>query len=512
MEITVKVDDKLVQEVKDARASLTKIKTAIDKARKAAAKWFDPDALKLSEESEKKIGDAHLVYDQKIAEITNAVAENILGQKIDADAENGTSDGNSGTNGDKNGTDAAPENCRQVKKDSANADAEPNTLRKLAKQQKAEQVKNDAPAEQTENFDFTDYSNVKGITGMAEDGQVREYITVNDVDIAPLPEFAEITKEQALRIFGLGPTAERFMSLPVSIKRIAVYLRYAEIGSGFSDPYKKLKVVAYVRAVKSILDLPAIDWPHIYEAFILVGANTCSINERKIMYALADIGRKDNAERQLKSIFSRQYAFVDEPETAVYSRLQSAIDHVSDKLDLPDDLNDEPKNTAAEPAKKEKKEEVKEPAADTGFPAPVEELPNFLKLVKLASSKEEINRLVGEARIATAGSEAKKLVFYGDPFITTQDYSLLQQALADREQEIKKKEVKDFRFLRRASDFKSSFAVRIAYDLYRRIKGDKDVKFGHLRDIAGLLSDDKEKAQLLAEINTTARNVSEFKE
>ena len=41
MEITVKVDDKLIQEVKDARSTLTKLKAAIDKARKAACKWFD---------------------------------------------------------------------------------------------------------------------------------------------------------------------------------------------------------------------------------------------------------------------------------------------------------------------------------------------------------------------------------------------------------------------------------------------------------------------------------------
>lgn len=512
MEITVKVDDKLVQEVKDARSTLTKLKAAIDKARKAACKWFDSDGLKLSAESEKKISEAHIAYDSKVAEMTNHIAETILGQKIDVDTENGTSDGNNGTNGDKNGTGTGSENCRQVKSDSANADAEPKTLRDLAKQQTAEQVKNDAAIEQTEVFDFIDYSGVKGITGMAEDGKVREYITVNDVDIAPLPKFAEITKDQALRIFGLGPTAEHFMPLPVNIKRIAVYLRYAEIGSGFSDPYKKLKAVAYIRAVKSIIDLPAIDWPHIQEAFMLVGANTCSINERKIMYALADIGHKDNAERQLKSIFSRQYAFIDEPETAVYDRLQSAIDHVSEKHELPDDLNDEPKDTADEPAKQEKKEEVKEPAADTEFPAPAEELPEFLDRIKKANSKEEINKLCGDARVATTGSEAKGLVFYGDPFITNKDYALLQQALADREQELKKKEVKDFRFLRRAGDFKSSFAVRIAYDLYRRIKGDKDVKFNHLRDIAGLLSDDKEKAQLLAEINTTARNVGEFKE
>ena len=511
MEITVKVDDKLVQEVKDARASLTKIKTAIDKARKAAAKWFDPDALKLSEESEKKIGDAHLVYDQKIAEITNAVAENILGQKIDADAENGTSDGNSGTNGDKNGTDAAPENCRQVKKDSANADAEPNTLRELAKQQKAEQVKNDAPAEQTENFDFTDYSNVKGITGMAEDGQVREYITVNDVDIASPDRVEAITKQQAKDIFLIPSFAEKFMPLPTGVKRIAVYLCFAQINDANYES-NKCEAVAYIRAVKSIIDLPDSDWPQLHQAFEIIGAYSTAASSRALMKVLIDLSQKENAKRILRSICARQFAFVGEPKRAVYSRLSAAIKHENDKLDLPDDLNDEPKEPAPEPTKEEKKAETKEPAAGAEFPAPVEELPNFLKLVKLASNKEEINRLVGEARIVTAGSEAKKLVFYGDSFITTQDYSLLQQALADREQELKKKEVKDFRFLRRAGDFKSSFAVRIAYDLYRRIKGDKDVKLDHLRDITGLLSDDKEKTQLLAEINTYARNIGEAKE
>ena len=246
MEIKVNIDDKLIEEVKDARSTLAKIKAAIDKARKAAAKWFASEDLKLSDDAEKKINDAHLVYNQKIAEISNVVIENILGQKIDVDAET--------------------ENYRQIKKDGADADTEPKTLRELAKQPAAEQVKNEDvqndvknDAEQKDDFDFTDCSGVKGITGMAEDGEVREYITVNDVDITPLSEFAEITKDQALRIFGLGPTAEHFMSLPVSIKRVAVYLRYAELGGGFSDPYKKLKVVAYVRAVKSIIDLPDID-------------------------------------------------------------------------------------------------------------------------------------------------------------------------------------------------------------------------------------------------------------
>ena len=230
------------------------------------------------------------------------------------------------------------------------------------------------------------------------------------------------------------------------------------------------------------------------------------------MKVLIDLSQKENAKRILRSICARQFAFVGEPKRAVYSRLSAAIKHENDKLDLPDDLDDEPKEPAQEQIKEEKKAETKEPAAGAEFPAPVEELPNFLKLVKLASNKEEINRLVGEARIATTGSEAKGLVFYGDPFITNKDYALLQQALADREQELKKKEVKDFRFLRRAGDFKSSFAVRIAYDLYRRIKGDKDVKLDHLRDITGLLSDDKEKTQLLAEINTYARNIGEAKE
>ena len=50
MEIKVNIDDKLIEEVKDARSALAKIKAAIDKARKAAAKWFSSSDLKLSEE------------------------------------------------------------------------------------------------------------------------------------------------------------------------------------------------------------------------------------------------------------------------------------------------------------------------------------------------------------------------------------------------------------------------------------------------------------------------------
>lgn len=498
MEIKINVDDKLVQDVKDARSALAKIKDAIDKARKAACKWFDPNGLKLSEESEKKIGDAHLVYNQKIAEITNVVAESILGQKIDADAESGS---------------PGTENGQQVKSDATNADAEPKTLRELAKLPTAEQVKKDASAEQPKGFDFFDYGGVKGITGMAEDGQVREYITVNDVDIAPLDKVEAITKQQAEGIFLLPSLAEDFMSLPVGVKRVAVYLCFAFIRD-IPNESNKTEVIAYIRAVKSIIDLPDNDWPQLHKGFEFVGIFADAASTRAMMELLSDLSQKENAKHILNSICARQFAFVGEPKHAVYSRLSAAIKHENDKLDLPDDLNDEPKENTAkpEPTKEEKKTETKEPAATTEFPSPVEELPEFLARVKKANTKEDINKLSGEARVATTGSEAKGLVFYGDPFITNKDYALLQQALADREQELKKKEVKDFRFLRRASDFKSSFAVRIAYDLYRRIKGDKEVKFDHLRDIAGLLSDDKEKAQLLAEINTTARNVGELKE
>lgn len=486
MEIKINVDDKLVQDVKDARSALAKIKDAIDKARKAAAKWFASENLILSDDAEKKINDAHIVYDQKIAEISNVVIENILGQKIDVNAET--------------------ENCQQIKKDGADADAEPKTLRELAKLPTAEQVKKDASAEQPKGFDFFDYSGVKGITGIAEDGQVREYITVNDVDIAPLDKVEVITKQQAEGIFLLPSLAEDFMSLPVGVKRVAVYLCFAFIRD-MPNESNKTEVIAYIRAVKSIIDLPDNDWPQLHKGFEFVGIFADAASTCAMMELLSDLSQKENAKRILNSICARQFAFVGEPKHAVYSRLSAAIKHESEKLDLPDDLNDEQEETTTEPAKEEKKE----PAADK-IPEPVEELPEFLARVKQASTKEEIIKLSGTARVATTGSEAKGLVFYGDPFITNKDYALLQQALADREQELKKKEIKDFRFLRRASDFKSSFAVRIAYDLYRRIKGDKDVKLDHLRDIAGLLSDDKEKTQLLAEINTYARNIGQGKE
>lgn len=708
MEIKVNIDDKLIEEVKDARSTLAKIKAAIDKARKAAAKWFSSEDLKLSDDAEKKINGAHLVYNQKIAEITNVVIESILGQKIDI-AEN-----------------PETENCRQIKKDGADADVEPNTLRELAKQQSAEQVNPNSPkyteailknklqpkiidccealqlcnfkkrnqsvceilrvfddamsngltakqaidvlnqlmsdqfqckgifdkygyqsnlatffdaiksafeqinqadasprvsygfisainvfareridlfsidlisayifcasgsapektanaliwqytettpelcekyiecfiqeanklyqaacddknvelnqdklarvkdltlkgfkekfkalknlknvastdteTAQKDDFDFTDCSGVKGITGMSEDGEVREYITVNDVNIEPLDKVRAMTKEQANKIFLIPALVEKFMPLPAGVKRVALYLRYAYI---VDTDYESVKsnAVAYIRAVKSIIDLPDSDWPGLPQAFEIVGAFSTPVSARAIMKDLSDLSQKDDAKRILNSICARQFAFVGESVHAIYDRLSAAVKHESEKLDLPDDLNDEPKETAPEPTKEEKKE----PAADK-IPEPVEELPEFLARVKQASTKEEINKLSGTARVATTGSEAKGLVFYGDPFITNKDYSLLQQALADREQELKKKEIKDFRFLRRAGDFKSSFAVRIAYDLYRRIKGDKDVKLDHLRDIAGLLSDDKEKTKLLAEINTYARNIGQGKE
>ena len=467
MEITVKVDDKLVQEVKDARSSLAKLKAAIDKARKAAAKWFDPDGLKLSEESEKKISDAHLAYDSKVAEMTNCIAETILGQKIDVDSENGINNG--------------PENGQQVKNDGANADTEPNTLRKLAKQQEAEQVKN-----------------------IFADGT---YVTINDVNIMDL-NAALYCEDPAARKSGVE---KNFKDLSVGLKRVALYLDHACITKD-KDPIGAPGVYAFMEAIKAIDELPENDWKLLFRAFIVTAENTYATDWSALLLKLSDTAKLDNVKDLFRSICARMYAVIGEPKKDIYNRVCEAIENAK-KWNLPEELDDEePKETAPETTKEEKKEAAKEPAADAKFPAPVEELPEFLARVKKANTKEDINKLSGEARVATTGSEAKGLVFYGDPFITTKDYSLLQQAIADREQEIKKKEVKDFRFLRRAGDFKSSFAVRIAHDLYRRIKGDKDIKFDYLRDITGLLTDDKEKAQLLAEINTTARNVGELKE
>ena len=51
MEIKVNIDDKLIEEVKDARSALAKIKAAIDKARKAAENWFSSSDLMLFDES-----------------------------------------------------------------------------------------------------------------------------------------------------------------------------------------------------------------------------------------------------------------------------------------------------------------------------------------------------------------------------------------------------------------------------------------------------------------------------
>lgn len=325
MEIKVNIDDKLIEEVKYARSTLAKIKAAIDKARKAAAKWFSSEDLKLSDDAEKKINDAHLVYNQKIAEITNVVIESILGQKIDVDAEIEANNENDELNNEKAASDNKnTESYRQVKDISANADTEPKTLRELAKQSSTEQVK----------------------------------------------------KEDAQNI-----------------------------------------------------------------------------------------------------------------------------------TDLPDDLNDERVETTTEQAEKENNE----PTADK-MQVITEELPEFIERIKKANTKEEINKLVGEARVKTAGADAKRLSDYNNTFISTQDYDLLQQALADREQEIKKNEIKPFRFLRRASEFKSSHAVRIAYDFYKRIRGDKEITIDYLRESIGWLSKAAEKAQLMAEVNTYARNIGQGKE
>lgn len=133
MEIKVNVDDALVQETKDKCTVLVKLKTAIDKAKKSAAKFFAVEDLQLNASTQDKLNYAQNEYDAKASELADAVVTSILGY--------GLSDANNENLRIYN----KPESYQQVKSDTENTDTEPKTLRELAKQQKDEQVNTNPP-------------------------------------------------------------------------------------------------------------------------------------------------------------------------------------------------------------------------------------------------------------------------------------------------------------------------------------------------------------------------------
>lgn len=186
MEIKVNVDDALVQETKDKCTVLVKLKTAIDKAKKSAAKFFAVEDLHLNPSTQDKLNHAQNEYDNKASELADAVVTSILGYGI-TDANKDDNNDKPETDNKNPETDNNTENCKQVKSDTENTDTEPKTLRELAKQQTDEQVKNDAPAEPAALDEAVQDDTLNNVQNEAKDDAQKD--AVNDAQNVPdLPE------------------------------------------------------------------------------------------------------------------------------------------------------------------------------------------------------------------------------------------------------------------------------------------------------------------------------------
>lgn len=206
MEIKVTVDDALVQETKDKCTVLVKLKTAIDKAKKSASKFFAVEDLQLNSSTQDKLNHAQSEYDNKASELADAVVTSILGYGI-TDANKDDNNDKPETDNKNPETDNNTESCKQVKPDTENTDTEPKTLRELAAQQSSEQVKNDTPAEPATLDEAVQDDALNDVQNEAKDDAQKD--AVNDAQNVPdLPEDLNDKEPEPKQDFALQPQKE----------------------------------------------------------------------------------------------------------------------------------------------------------------------------------------------------------------------------------------------------------------------------------------------------------------
>lgn len=557
MEIKVNVDDALVQETKDKCTVLVKLKTAIDKAKKSAAKFFAVEDLQLNASTQDKLNYAQNEYDAKASELADAVVTSILGYGL-SDAKNEMAILNNNkteTDNENPGIDNKPESYQQVKSDTANTDTEPKTLRELAVKQSAEQVKNDTPAE-PEPLDKTVPNDA--LNNIQTDA-------VNDAEIVTdLPEDLNDDEPDPKQDFTLQPQKESDLNKPASpikakssrelladISRAFITLKHQEMKKSnltedealvnlfyclesalakvpnqdiFSYTQKLQKEANYLSGRFSglcgsstydeflasfITLLTKLDEPKAdVKAFMSCITHNIKMFKWNKLITTAFINCSCGANARM---IGKNLAYALVPRNAKTPEEKRAILDRTLKLFfdfatkgkqnlLRSELTETEKFKIAAEVHDIFNEWYAAPEPDDPSQNAEEVQPHaVLNLVSriAKAAKDDISKLQGEVRVKTIGRGGENEGFISD------DHGLLMQAITDRQAEIKAQKDNPHSLLRHLMDFKSDEGLRIYYQIWLRLaKNEHSISYKALLDKAKALRNDADKKILTAQLNS----------
>lgn len=531
MEIKVNVDDALVQETKDKCTVLVKLKTAIDKAKKSAAKFFVVEDLQLNSSTQDKLSQAQNAYDSKASELADAVVTSILGYGL------------SDANNENLGIDNKPESYQQVKSDTENTDTEPKTLRELAKQQTDEQVKNDAPAEpaaldeavqdDAPNGAQKDAGNdAQNVPDLPED--------LNDKEPEPKQDFAlQPQKESELNKLAEPIRAKRPKELLDDFGNLFITLMSQEMDKSQDKPEEQVLAELFYCLESNLAQVPIAD---IFKYLIRLRQESTTLTGRFIGFTgsstfnsfssslVALLTKLNESKADIKAFMSClihnvvMYRWHKDITTVFIDCACSATpEQVGTELAwaLTPTINKQPKEnkvtvidknlraffaiaskgrqalTRADLSESECKKIAN--AVHVFFGDKAEHPHAVLELVSriAKAGKDDISKLQGEVRVKTIGRGGEDDGFIPD------DNGLLMQSITDRQAEIKAQKANPHSLLRRLLDFKSDEGLRIYYQIWLRLaKNERNINYKALLDKAKTLRADADKKILVAQINS----------
>ena len=555
MEIKVNVDDALVQETKDKCTVLVKLKTAIDKAKKSAAKFFAVEDLQLNASTQDKLNYAQNEYDAKASELADAVVTSILGYGL-SDNNNESNNDKTETDNENPGIDNKPESYQQVKSDTANTDTEPKTLRELAVKQSAEQVKNDTPAE-PEPLDKTVPNDAlnNAQTNAVNDAQIVTDLPEDLNDDEPEPKQQEVTsqpqKESDLNKLASPIKAKSSKELLADLSRTFIVLKQQEMGQNNLTEDEALANVFYCLD-SALAKIPVSDI-FSYSQKLQKEANYLSGRFSELMGSstyddffssfITLLTKLDEPKADVKAFMScithnvQMYRWNMQLTTAfIYCSCGANAEMVGKNLasaliprkakTLEEKLAGLDKNLKLffEFATKGKQNLLGAELTETekfkitvethdilnkwyAEPKPTELAQSItdepshavLDLVSriAKASKDDISKLQGEVRVKTIGRGGENEGFISD------DHGLLMQAITDRQAEIKAQKDNPHSLLRHLLDFKSDESLRIYYQIWLRLaKNEHSISYKALLDKAKALRNDADKKILTAQLNS----------
>ena len=529
MEIKVNVDDALVQETKDKCTVLVKLKTAIDKAKKSAAKFFVVEDLQLNSSTQDKLSQAQNAYDSKASELADAVVTSILGYGL------------SDANNENLGIDNKPESYQQVKSDTENTDTEPKTLRELAKQETDEQVKNDTPAEPAaldkavQNDAQQDAINdAQNVTDLPEDLNDKEPETAPKQDFALQPQ-----KESELNKLAEPIRAKRPKELLDDFGNLFITLMSQEMDKSQDKPEEQVLAELFYCLESNLAQVPIAD---IFKYLIRLRQESTTLTGRFIGFTgsstfnsfssslVALLTKLNESKADIKAFMSClihnvvMYRWHKDITTVFIDCACSATpEQVGTELAwaLTPTINKQPEEnkvtvidknlraffaiaskgrqalTRADLSESECKKIAN--AVHVLFGDKAESPHAVLELVSriAKAGKDDISKLQGEVRVKTIGRGGEDDGFIPD------DNGLLMQSITDRQAEIKAQKANPHSLLRRLLDFKSDEGLRIYYQIWLRLaKNERNINYKALLDKAKTLRADADKKILVAQINS----------